>query len=363
MLSDVPDTSDHHHPLRQIVKAGTRAKDLVGQLLAFSRKQMLHTRRLDVNRCVQNIAGMLFRLIREDISVKYDLNPDVAAIKADPGQIDQILLNLVANAQDAMPGGGRLTFETDTLNLTAPMPIDHFEVPAGRYARIAVKDTGEGIDAEVRPYIFEPFFTTKDVGQGTGMGLATCYGIVKQHGGYIWADGEPGGGTCFSVLMPVAREVDETMTADCPADKAPQRSRGERIMVVEDEPAVRKMAVLALNRLGYQVIEMDSPERCLKKVVSDGVDFDLLLSDVIMPGCNGKELYAQIRLQNPRIKVLFMSGYTDDVLSGQGMLDDGVHLISKPFTVDELGRKVREVLDGRPQATPSGARENGQGTR
>ncbi len=361
MLGDVADTSAYRHPLKQIVKAGLRAKDLVGQLLAFGRKQMLRTRLLDVNQCVKNASGMFARLIREDVTVTYRLDPDVGPIKADPGQIDQILLNLVANAQDAMPGGGSLTLETGTLHLTAPMAIDRFAVPAGRYTRIAVKDTGEGIDAEVRPFIFEPFFTTKIVGQGTGMGLATCYGIVKQHGGYIWAEGEPGGGTCFSVLVPVAVDTDEPPVADHVTDTAPQRSRGETIMVVEDEAAVRKMATLALKRMGYHVIEMDSPERCLEKVAADGVDFDLLLSDVIMPGCNGKELYDKIRPQNPRMKVLFMSGYTDDVVSGKGILDDGIHLISKPFTIDELGRKVRAVLDDRPRPAASDAAGKGDG--
>jgi CheY-like chemotaxis protein len=274
------------------------------------------------------------------------LQSALGAIKADPGQIDQILLNLVVNAQDAMPGGGRLTIGTDHRRLSEPMSIAHYRVEPGDYTVITVTDSGTGIDEEVLPFIFEPFFTTKDRGQGTGMGLATCYGIVKQHGGYIWAQSEPGQGTTFTILFPVATERrianDEVAT---PVGVL-QQSKGETVMVVEDEPAVRTLAVLALRRLGYRVIEIESPDRCLDSFRSQGADVDLLLSDVIMPGSNGNELYRQLRVLKPDLKVLFMSGYTDKVINELGGLGDAMHFIGKPFTLNQLSLKVRAALDG-----------------
>jgi PAS domain S-box-containing protein len=347
MLLDAAETgAAPHTELKEVSKAAHRAKDLVGQLLAFSRKQMLDVQTLDVNARINDIAKMFKRLIREDIALEYRLQPSIGAIKADPGQIDQILLNLVVNAQDAMPGGGQLKIGTASRHLDEPMTIAHFQVDPGAYTVITVTDTGTGIDAEVLPFVFEPFFTTKDRGQGTGMGLATCYGIVKQHGGYIWPQSEVGRGTTFTLMFPVADRQPMAAAAMAGPIGVLQQSRGETIMVVEDEPAVRKMAVLALRRLGYRVLEMASPEACMQTLRDEGTNIDLLLSDVIMPGCNGRELYAQLQVQKPDLKVLFMSGYTDNVISAQGGLGDGPLFIAKPFTLNELSLKVRTVLDG-----------------
>lgn len=338
--------AETHSQLKEVSKAAHRAKDLVGQLLAFSRKQMLDVQTLDVNERINDIAMMFKRLIREDIVLEYRLQPTIGAIKADPGQIDQILLNLVVNAQDAMPDGGRLTIGTASRHLGEPMTIAHFQVDPGAYTVITVSDTGTGIDPEVLPFVFEPFFTTKDRGQGTGMGLATCYGIVKQHGGYIWPQSYAGQDTTFTLMFPVAEKQPEVDAAMVGSIGVLQQSRGETIMVVEDEPAVRMMAVLALRRLGYRVLEMASPEKCLQTLRTEGSNIDLLLSDVIMPGCNGRELYTQLQVQKPDLKVLFMSGYTDNVIGAQGGLGDGLHFIAKPFTVNELSLKVRAALDG-----------------
>ena len=346
LMIDTPlDRSTTDHYLRQVSKAAHRAKDLVGQLLAYSRKQMLNVKTLDVNQCVEDIAGMLGRLIREDIDVSYQLQPRVPAIKADPGQIDQILMNLAVNAQDAMPRGGNLTIATGRRELAQSLDKCNFQIPAGDYTEISVEDTGTGIPADVLPYIFEPFFTTKERNQGTGMGLATCYGIVKQHEGFIWAESKPGAGTCFFVLMPIAKEPQPSSTVVGETMAMARRSRGETIMVVEDEAAVRKMAVLALIRLGYRIIEMDSPRACLDHVRTRGIDFDMLLSDVIMPGRNGKDLYMQLKSEKPGLKALFMSGYTDTVITDKGVLPEDVHFIGKPFTIRELSLKVRTVLD------------------
>jgi signal transduction histidine kinase/CheY-like chemotaxis protein len=336
----------NHGQLAEVSKAAHRAKDLVGQLLAFSRKQMLDVQTLDLNDRINDIAKMLGRLVREDIALEYRLQPALGAIKADPGQIDQILINLAVNAQDAMPGGGRLAIGTARRQLREPLRVAHYQVEPGDYAVITVTDTGTGIDEEVLPFVFEPFFTTKDRGQGTGMGLATCYGIVKQHGGYIWVESEAGRGTTFTLMFPVAADRRPVETAPATSIGVLQQSRGETIMVVEDEPAVRTMAVLALRRLGYRVIEMASPEKCLDTLRAEDADIDLLLSDVIMPGCNGRELYEQLQVEKPDLKVLFMSGYTDNVIHAQGGLGDGMHFIGKPFTLNQLSLKVRAVLDG-----------------
>ena len=263
LIEETRDTSVTHRQLKEVSKAAHRAKDLVGQLLAFSRKQMLAFKSLDINQCIENISTMINRLIREDISVVYHLDPSVEAIKADPSQIDQILLNLAVNAQDAMADGGTLTIATAGRRIDNAMEKEQSRIPPGAYVELSVEDTGSGIAEDVLPFIFEPFFTTKQRGQGTGMGLATCYGIVRQHEGYIWAESRLAMGTRFFVWLPVASQTEIVKVDHRPEANALPVAHGETILVVEDEPAVRKMAVIILQRLGYQVVDVDSPEACL----------------------------------------------------------------------------------------------------
>ncbi|WP_419661082.1 two component system sensor histidine kinase, hybrid [Desulfosarcina variabilis str. Montpellier] len=348
LIEETRDTSVTHRQLKEVSKAAHRAKDLVGQLLAFSRKQMLAFKSLDINQCIENISTMINRLIREDISVVYHLDPSVEAIKADPSQIDQILLNLAVNAQDAMADGGTLTIATAGRRIDNAMEKEQSRIPPGAYVELSVEDTGSGIAEDVLPFIFEPFFTTKQRGQGTGMGLATCYGIVRQHEGYIWAESRLAMGTRFFVWLPVASQTEIVKVDHRPEANALPVAHGETILVVEDEPAVRKMAVIILQRLGYQVVDVDSPEACLALVQAGETVFDLLLSDVIMPGCNGKELYLQLKTHMPDLKVIFMSGYTDNIISDKGIFKENVHFIGKPFTLGALSLKVRDVLDGEP---------------
>ena len=348
MIDEMPASDSNRQQLKEVSKAAHRAKDLVGQLLAFSRKQMLAFKSLDINQCIENIAAMIGRLIREDITVVYQLGSQMKTIKADPSQMDQILLNLAVNAQDAMPDGGMLTITTSHRRIDDVVQKDAFSIQPGEYVEISVDDTGTGIAEDVLPFIFEPFFSTKERGQGTGMGLATCYGIVKQHGGYIWAESRLSVGTRFYVWLPVAAQDSATKPDKDKEDAPVPGAHGEKILVVEDEPAVRKMAVIALQRMGYQVFEVDSPEACLALMESSRLTIDLLLSDVIMPGCNGKDLYLKLKTGIPDLKVIFMSGYTDNVISDKGVLKDNVHFIGKPFTLRELSLKVREVLDDGP---------------
>ncbi len=346
MLEDAVEGDRNHLYMEEISKAAHRAKDLVSQLLAYSRKQLLAVKPLDVNDTIDKLSGMLKRLIREDIRVVYGLGGDTGLVRGDAGQLEQVLVNLVVNAQDAMPDGGRLFIETGRYHLLEKMRVLDFEIEAGEYCCIQIQDSGEGIPKDILPYIFDPFFTTKDMGRGTGMGLATCYGIVKQHGGYIWPESKPGGGTIFKILLPTAAaetggpgdQVDNDIASET-------ASNGEAVMIVEDEPGVRKMAALALKKKGYRVFETASPEACLRYIEMENPSLDMLLTDVILPGYSGKELYSRLKEKLPHLKVLYMSGYTDNVISDKGVLKAGVHFIGKPFSIRELLKKVHSVLN------------------
>ena len=345
LLEETQDTIRVQRHLKEVFKAAQRAKELVGQLLSFSRKQTAVFKSLDINLCIESLATLLCRLIREDITVVYDLDPQVKTVKADPGQIDQILLNLAVNAQDAMPNGGALTIATRCREIDSASQSSEEEIAPGAYVEICVADTGSGIAEEIRPLIFKPFFTTKEKGKGTGMGLATCYDIVRQHKGSILVESHVEIGTRMCVLLPVtACEANEEGAIE-KETLVETDSRGETILVVEDEPAVRRIAVISLKRLGYQVYDVDSPEACMALAENKGLSFDLLLSDMIMPGGNGTDLYLNLKAKMPGLKVVFMSGYTDNVISDKGGLKEGFHFIGKPFSRKELSRTVREALD------------------
>jgi len=337
------------NPLRQdleeIRRAGDRAAQLTRQLLIFSRRQPLEMRTLNLNEVLQGLAKMLPRLLGEDIPLQMKLAPDLGYIHADPGQIEQVVVNLAVNARDAMPEGGQLTLETVNTTLDKLFLRLHSGVEEGEYIMLAVSDTGVGMTEEVKAHLFEPFFTTKGPGKGTGLGLATVYGIVKQHRGHIWVYSEPGLGSIFKVYLP---RVEAGPAATSRSEEATALPRGsETVLVVEDEPAVRSVAVRVLSGLGYQVLEASSGLDALQVAATWGQMIHLLLTDVIMPEMNGKALAEQLTALYPALKVLFISGYTDETISHHGVLEEGVAFLQKPFTPSRLAHKVREVLDQR----------------
>jgi signal transduction histidine kinase/ActR/RegA family two-component response regulator len=332
-------TADVH----QIGNAAERASTLIRQLLAFSRKQVLQPKSLDLNSIVESLDKLLNRLMGADIQMKTACSANIGRVKADPAQIEQVIMNLVVNARDAMPKGGRLTIETANVDLDANYARDHVSVKPGPYVMLAVSDTGMGMDAETQAHIFEPFYTTKGGGRGTGLGLSTVYGIVKQSGGYIWVYSEPGKGTTFKVYLPRVEEP-----VDAPAARAEQmaESRGnETILVVEDEDAVRELARTILAAQGYSVLVAGSAADAERMASDSSREIHLMLTDVVMPGVSGRELARRITSRNSKMQVLFMSGYTDNVIAHGGVLEDGVAFLQKPFTPRALTNKVRELLD------------------
>lgn len=329
-------------PLVEVQKAGERAAALTRQLLAFSRKQIIQPQVLQVDELVANFHSMLLRLIGEDIELVTRPGGEPARIKADPGQLEQLLLNLVVNARDAMPRGGRLTLRVATVQLEAGRTREGDEVPAGTYVCLSVADTGCGIDPSALTHIFEPFYTTKPVGQGTGLGLATVYGIVKQNRGHIEVDSQPAQGTTFSVYFPQFAHVEVQPAAAVP----PLAPRGkETILVVEDEEMLRRLVVTVLSSGGYEVVAAADGDEALRLCQEHGECIDLLLTDVVMPGRSGPEVAAATTSCCPQLRVLYMSGYTDDAIVRHGVTASEVHFIQKPFTPSDLARKVREVLD------------------
>jgi PAS domain S-box-containing protein len=334
-------------PLRddvgQILDAGRRAATLTRQLLAFGRKQVLEPRVLDLNRIVADMEGMLQRMIGEGVELSISLADDLGAVHADPGQIEQVIMNLVVNARDAMPGGGRLRVQTANVDLDEVYGAEHADATVGPHAMLAVTDDGEGMDAATRERIFEPFFTTKTDGKGTGLGLSMVYGIVQQSGGNIWVYSEPGRGTTFKIYLPrVAGEVSEV-----PAEAAATRLDGsETILVVEDEAAIRELAHRILTSAGYHVLLAESGHAALDQRREFDGRVDLLLTDVVLPVLSGKEVASRLAAISPEMKVLYMSGYTEDTIAHHGILDEGTAFIAKPFHAIGLLRKVRSVLDG-----------------
>ena len=330
--------------LREIRKAGERAANLTRQLLAFGRKQVLEIKTIDLNRVIAGFEGMLSRLIRESIDVTTHLAPDLGSVKADPFQIEQILLNLCINARDAMPGGGRLTIETTNVSLDEEYAKDHTGVRPGPYVMLAVSDTGSGMDAEAVGKIFDPFYTTKETGKGTGLGLSTVYGIVKQHGGNIWVYSEPGRGTTFKVYLPRADEPAAAEEAAPPASVRASREP-ETVLVVEDDEPVRDLVCRMLSGAGYEALVARSGQEAVV-LAKEAKAIHLLLTDVIMPEMSGRVVAERVAAFHPGVKVLYMSGYTDNVVAHHGILEEGVYFLQKPFTTHTLANKVREALEG-----------------
>ena len=335
-------------PAQEIANAAGRATSLTRQLLAFSRKQMLAPKVVDLNGVVQENLKMLTRLIGEDIDLVMVPSSQVGAVKADPGQIEQVVMNLAVNARDAMPQGGKLTIETANVTLDANYARFHSPVKPGNYVMLAISDTGMGMDAETQTHIFEPFYTTKGL-KGTGLGLSTVYGIIKQSEGYIWVYSESGKGTTFKIYLPRVDAAAMQLEAPQPAASAePSGSSRETILLVEDEENLRQLARQSLEHQGYTVIDAPDGAAAIRLSQSHKGPIHLLLTDVIMPGMNGRELANQVSSTRPEIKVLYMSGYTENHIGHNGTLDEGITLLQKPFTLPALKAKVREVLDTPP---------------
>jgi len=345
MLSQLEERSPLVKEVEEIKRAGERASSLTQQLLAFSRRQVLQPRVIDLNEVVSRVEKMLRRLIGEDVELRTVPGAGLWSVKADPGQIEQVLVNLVVNARDAMPGGGVLTIETGNVFLDEEYSLGHLPARSGHYVMLAVSDTGVGMDERTKSQVFEPFFTTKESGKGTGLGLSTVYGIVKQSGGYIWVYSEPGKGSTFKVYIPRTEErEDDPRKAVPPVEDL----RGEKtVLIVEDEESILKLSSAVLGGYGYSVLAAPGGEDGLRIAGKHEGEISLLLTDVVMPGMGGRELYERILQQRPKIKVLYMSGYTDKAIVRRGVLDPGTSFLQKPFSPISLARKVKEVLETR----------------
>ncbi len=341
LLSQTPPDAKAHGPLSEIHRAGERAAGLTRQLLAFSRKQILSPQIVNLNSLVAETEKMLTRIIGADIDMAKSLDPSLWPVKADPGQIEQVILNLIVNARDAMPKGGQITVETRNTELNADYSCQHVDVKEGQFVVLAVTDTGTGMDAETKSRIFEPFFTTKDVGKGTGLGLATVHGIVKQSGGHIEVYSELGRGTSFKIYLP---RIEGTPTDRSALTTAPVPNGNETILLVEDGMEVLELARTSLTSRGYTVLPASNGEQALKIVSEHAGPIDLLVTDVVMPRMSGRELAEKLMVDRPGLKVLYMSGYTDDAIVRHGVLQSGVAFLQKPFTPVVFARKVREVI-------------------
>jgi PAS domain S-box-containing protein len=343
MLGHLGEDAPERLEMEEIRKAGERAAALTQQLLAFSRKQVIEPRVLDVNAVVANMEKMLRRLIGEDIALETHLDSSAARIRADKSQLEQVILNVAVNSRDAMPRGGRFTIRTSPATLDEPFVRQHLGARAGRYTAIVLSDTGSGMDAATLSRIFEPFFTTKETGRGTGLGMATVYGIVKQSEGYVWVDSKPGAGTRVWIYLPEAQETAADISEDAVTLPLPRGS--EIVLLVEDEEAVRSLVRGLLRSHGYVVLEASDAGEALR--ISN--DFDgpihLLLTDVVMPEVSGRELADRLHETRQETRLLYMSGYTEDTIVQHGVLTSGVSFLHKPFTPEQLLRKVRETLD------------------
>jgi PAS domain S-box-containing protein len=350
LLDRIPESSPLRLSVEQVEKAADRAAALTRQLLAFSRKQVLQARVMDLNDTVAGMIRMFSRVIGENIQMAFVPGSILGRVKADPGQIEQVLLNLVVNARDAMPDGGRLTIETSNVELDSGYAATHTSFEPGLYVMLTVTDTGCGMDAQTQARMFEPFFTTKGPGKGTGLGLSTVYGVVKQSGGYIYVYSETGRGTTFKIYLP---QVSAKLDVVSPDSEKRRSSRGtETILFVEDEQSVRELVRDYLVGAGYCVLEASDGVQGLKVAASHPGPIHMLITDVVMPHLSGPELATKLSAQRPRLKTLFISGYTDDTVFRHGVLEGGVAFLQKPFNLKALAQKIREVLSGEPAAAP-----------
>jgi PAS domain S-box-containing protein len=332
--------------VEQISQAGDRAASLTRQLLAFSRRQVLQPKVLNLNALVLHLEKMLQRLISEDIEMVVIPAPGLGSVKADPGQLEQVIMNLVVNARDAMPNGGKLTLETANVELDEAYACEYVSVRPGHYVMLAVSDSGMGMDQQTLSHMFEPFFTTKEQGRGTGLGLSMVYGIVKQSDGHIWVYSEPGRGTTFKIYLPLVAEGAEALP---PEETLPVAADGVgTILLVEDNHQVRELASSVLKTCGYTVLPAESTQLALSICEEQPGAIDLLLTDIVMPGFSGRELAKRAIARWPNIKVLYMSGYTTSAIVHQGVLDPGTFFLQKPFTPSSLKNKVREALSSPP---------------
>jgi len=343
MASDDP----HRLDVEQIMEAGKRSSDLTSQLLAFARQQTIAPLVVDLNDTITNMLKMLRRLIGEDVELIWRPTAGAGRVKVDPSQIDQILANLAVNARDAISSVGTLILETRNVVLDRAFVSAHPGAEAGPFVLLAVSDNGPGMDKETLSRVFEPFFTTKAVGQGTGLGLATVYGIVKQNKGFITVYSELGQGTTFKIYLPQSTERPKRPSRSDMTQTPPRGT--ETILLVEDEEALLRLGQKLLERLGYTVFAAGTAQAALALSAKAGV-IDVLVTDVIMPQMSGREVCKALQVDRPELKCLFLSGYTADVIAHRGVLDDGVHFLQKPFTVDQLARKLRIVIDGEPEA-------------
>ncbi|MCP4604745.1 MAG: response regulator [Proteobacteria bacterium] len=340
-------TLDHGNPLyshiEEIRTATERATDLIRQLLAFGRKQSFKLRVLNLSEVVTDLESILRQSIREDIELKLALDQSLYSVKADRAQVQQIIVNLALNACEAMLDGGEITIKTANVVVDKEHSAIYQDVHPGPHVLLAVSDTGKGMDQDTLNFVFEPFFTTKEVGQGTGLGLATVYGIVKQHGGHIRVDSEPDQGATFNVYLP--RYDEQSVPLATPTIEPSPAFGNETILVVEDEESLLKFTSLVLKKMGYNVLEASNGKEAIEIAMNQTDPIDLLLTDVIMPGMNGKEIYKKLSVTHPLMKILYMSGYPDNVIARHGIIDKNENLLQKPTTVDRLAEKVRQTLD------------------
>jgi two-component system, cell cycle sensor histidine kinase and response regulator CckA len=342
LLDDIPDTHPMHGPLSEMKRAGERSADLTRQLLAFSRQQPQEVQLLDVNETVANVEKLARRVVGEDVEVVTHLSPEACNVNVDPGQLEQVIMNMVVNARDAMPDGGKLTLETYLVTCGETYVAHHNDVKPGQYAMLAISDSGVGMDLSTQTRIFEPFFTTKDVGKGTGLGLSIVFGIVHQYGGHVWVYSEAGKGTTFKVYLPIASEQANQSVVP---HSIPFSSDGsETILLVEDEDQVRRFVGEVLRRSGYRVLAARHPGEAVLLAEQHAGEIDLLLTDVIMPHASGRQLADQLLAKYPSMRVVYMSGYTDNVALDHGV-SSGFAFLQKPVAPHTLSRKVRAVLD------------------
>src|SRR5208282_5887149 len=350
LLEQLEEGGAMHHKVQSIQQAADRAATLTRQLLAFSRKQLLELKVVDVNTVISDMERLLRPLIGENIELVTHLSSETGHIRADAGQLEQVIMNLVVNAKDSMPEGGKLTVQSSDVTVRQNFREHRFIQP-GRYAVISVADTGHGMDKDTQSRIFEPFFTTKEKGKGTGLGLSTVYGIVKQSNGYVFAQSEIGTGTTFYVYLPRVEDSAEELS---PAKSLQNEAGGcETVLLVEDEDSVRELVRVTLASRGYKVLEAENGECGLRAAEAFKEQIDILITDVVMPGIGGRELAKKLLALRPGISVLYLSGYTEDAVVTQDALGPSTAFLQKPFTLQSLAKKVREVLRSKPALDPA----------